>query len=430
MAETNITGPLWGFEHRSRRLGGLWPITFYALSYTLTPAANNINEGSALTINVSGTGIPDGTYYWTIDSNAGDFATSSGSFTITSNSGSFTVTPAADSTTEGAETFTLSIRSGSTSGTILATTSSLTINDTSVAVPPAVLGAWFAGGTPSTTAVSRITYASDTSSPSLRGSLGFPRTQHAASGNANYGWHAGGSYGSSIERITLADDTSTASLRGYFSITGRYTVRAAGTATDGWFAGGGFPGVSSVERLTYATDTTTPSLRGPLSFATTIHAATGNSTYGWFAGGRSAETLVSRITYTSDTGTAATRGSLNIGGEALTGVGNSNDGWFAGGYMPGIARVSTIRRITYASDTSSSSSRTQMAQAWPSNYTAAGDADYGWFGGGYYTTGPYSGPSGEISSLQRLTYANDTSQPSVRAAFSYAFSSAGANSSV
>ena len=145
MAETNITGPLWGFEHRSRRLGGLWPITFYALSYTLTPAANNINEGSALTINVSGTGIPDGTYYWTIDSNAGDFATSSGSFTITSNSGSFTVTPAADSTTEGAETFTLSIRSGSTSGTILATTSSLTINDTSAA-PVAVLGAWFAGG--------------------------------------------------------------------------------------------------------------------------------------------------------------------------------------------------------------------------------------------------------------------------------------------
>ena len=50
MAETNITGPLWGFEHRSRRLGGLWPITFYAISYTLTPAANNINEDSALTL--------------------------------------------------------------------------------------------------------------------------------------------------------------------------------------------------------------------------------------------------------------------------------------------------------------------------------------------------------------------------------------------
>ena len=27
MAETNITGPLWGYEQRSRRLGGLWPTT-------------------------------------------------------------------------------------------------------------------------------------------------------------------------------------------------------------------------------------------------------------------------------------------------------------------------------------------------------------------------------------------------------------------
>jgi hypothetical protein len=25
MAETNITGPLWGYEQRSRRLAGLWP---------------------------------------------------------------------------------------------------------------------------------------------------------------------------------------------------------------------------------------------------------------------------------------------------------------------------------------------------------------------------------------------------------------------
>ena len=29
MAETNITGPLWGYEQRSRRLAGLWPTSFY-----------------------------------------------------------------------------------------------------------------------------------------------------------------------------------------------------------------------------------------------------------------------------------------------------------------------------------------------------------------------------------------------------------------
>jgi hypothetical protein len=43
------------------------------------------------------------------------------------------VTPTADTTTEGAETFTASIRTESTSGPIIATSSAVTINDTSVA---------------------------------------------------------------------------------------------------------------------------------------------------------------------------------------------------------------------------------------------------------------------------------------------------------
>jgi hypothetical protein len=93
--------------------------------------ATSINEGSGLTFNVGGSYIPNGTYYWTV-TNSGDFGTSSGSFTITGNSGSFSVTPTADTTTEGAETFTVSVRSGSISGTVLATSSSITINDTSL----------------------------------------------------------------------------------------------------------------------------------------------------------------------------------------------------------------------------------------------------------------------------------------------------------
>jgi len=99
-------------------------------TYTITPATSSVNEGSALTFNVGGTNITNGTYYWSV-TNAGDFGTSSGSFTITSNVGSFSVTPTADSTTEGAETFTASVRTGSTGGTIVATSSSVTINDTS-----------------------------------------------------------------------------------------------------------------------------------------------------------------------------------------------------------------------------------------------------------------------------------------------------------
>jgi plastocyanin len=107
------------------------PDTPVTPTYSVTPAANNVNEGSALTINVATTNITDGsTLYWTV-TNAGDFATSSGSFTINSNSGSFSVTPTADATTEGPETFTVQIRTGSVSGTVVATSSTITINDTS-----------------------------------------------------------------------------------------------------------------------------------------------------------------------------------------------------------------------------------------------------------------------------------------------------------
>ena len=100
-------------------------------TYTVTPAASDIDEGSVLNINVTTTNVDDATtLYWTA-TNSGDFGTSSGSFTITSDAGSFTVIPTADTTTEGAETFTVQIRTESTSGTIVDTSDAITINDTS-----------------------------------------------------------------------------------------------------------------------------------------------------------------------------------------------------------------------------------------------------------------------------------------------------------
>ena len=101
-------------------------------TYAFGTIPTSIDEGSAGTFNVTTANVADSTtLYWTIATNAGDFSTTSGSFTITSNAGSFSVTPAADTTTEGAETFTVSIRTGSTSGTVQATSSAVTINDTS-----------------------------------------------------------------------------------------------------------------------------------------------------------------------------------------------------------------------------------------------------------------------------------------------------------
>ena len=103
-----------------------------AQTYSVTETANNINEGSALTIDVSTTNVADSTeLHWTIESNSGDFNVSSGSFLINSDFGSFTITPTADNTTEGDETFTVAIRTDSITGNIVATTGTITINDES-----------------------------------------------------------------------------------------------------------------------------------------------------------------------------------------------------------------------------------------------------------------------------------------------------------
>ena len=109
------------------------------VAYTVTPMVYNVDEGIGLPFYVTTLGVPDGTtLYWTVENittiNA-DFVATSGTVTINSGAGSFTVTPAGDLTTEGAETFTAQLRTGSTSGTIVASSASITVNDTSLTPP-------------------------------------------------------------------------------------------------------------------------------------------------------------------------------------------------------------------------------------------------------------------------------------------------------
>jgi hypothetical protein len=111
------------------------------LGFTSIPSS--INEGSAGTFNVNSSLANGTTGYWTINhvtTSAADFTASSGSFTVTGGVGSFTITPLADVSTEGPETFTVSLRTGSISGTVEATSSSITINDTSVPIQNALYG--------------------------------------------------------------------------------------------------------------------------------------------------------------------------------------------------------------------------------------------------------------------------------------------------
>lgn len=110
-------------------------------TYAITPSTTSVNEGGTVTFNVTTTNVGSATLYWVVNGGVGlgasDFAdnTLSGNVVITNNSGSFTRTIASDSTTEGSETFTVALKTGSTSGTTVATSSTITIGDTSTTPP-------------------------------------------------------------------------------------------------------------------------------------------------------------------------------------------------------------------------------------------------------------------------------------------------------
>jgi hypothetical protein len=143
---------------------GLTPIT---ITYTLT-SDDNVDEGGGLTFTASGTNVPDGTYYWTIETNSGDFTVTSGSLGVSNNYGSFIVVPNADATTEGSETFTVALRSGSVSGPIVVTSAAITINDTSQTPSGTTLGPYnsaFEGGGPGTVYFLISTYPDITTVP-------------------------------------------------------------------------------------------------------------------------------------------------------------------------------------------------------------------------------------------------------------------------
>jgi hypothetical protein len=105
-------------------------------AFTITPAS--INEGSSGSFTVNNLG-PAGTYFWTVFNGTTtdvDFSAVSGSFTTSTlnGNGSFNITPIIDYVTEGAKTFQVRVRQGSVVGTVLVTSSSVTVNDTSTTV--------------------------------------------------------------------------------------------------------------------------------------------------------------------------------------------------------------------------------------------------------------------------------------------------------
>jgi hypothetical protein len=106
---------------------------------SLNPSANPINEGSTMTFTVTTTNFPSGTLYWTLENvsnwESADQSAISGSFTVSGSSGSFNFTITSDGYTEGTEQFLARVRINSTSGTIIGTSATISISDTSTGTP-------------------------------------------------------------------------------------------------------------------------------------------------------------------------------------------------------------------------------------------------------------------------------------------------------
>ena len=140
------------------------------------------------------------------------------------------------------------------------------------------------------------------------------------------------------------------------------------------------------------------------------------STAGWFSGGFdfgpvSATATVNRLTFATDTASSSTRGPLSLARYWLAGTGSTTAGWYAAGQTSSSPSTSRIDRITYATDTATATAVTTLGYPYNRLGMAASTdySTYGWFGGGYV---PSLGVDSSI--VERLTYATDTSGTSAR----------------
>ena len=138
------------------------------------------------------------------------------------------------------------------------------------------------------------------------------------------------------------------------------------------------------------------------------------ATAGWIGGGElgpSTISTVNKMTFATDTATASVRGPLSVARRGIGGAGTLSAGWFSGGYAPSInpGFLSLIDRITYATDTATASIRGPLSQLTVNvggTYGASATSDgttYGWIAGLAIST-----------VVNRITYATDTDTASNR----------------
>lgn len=106
-------------------------------SATVIPNVSSVNEGGTVSFTINTTNLPSGTLFWDVAPDVGDImatdftASKSGTVSISGSTGTVNLTLAEDTFDEGTESFVLNVRFTGSSGSIIGTSSAVTINDTS-----------------------------------------------------------------------------------------------------------------------------------------------------------------------------------------------------------------------------------------------------------------------------------------------------------
>jgi hypothetical protein len=297
--------------------------------------------------------------------------------------------------------------------------------------------------------VDRLDYTNDSINTSPKGPLTSGKSYLTATGNASFGYFAGGEpILSTVDRIDYANDTATASPTGQLNV-GRHEMAATGNTSFGYFAGGMNPSPSqrsTVDRIDYSNDTATATTKGPLTrtarsftgispreFANStivpqsslgnrfIDNAAPSSTpigpaHGYFAAGvnpaagstpaeRLLQTMVDRIDFTNDTATAVVKGGFSVLRANHASMGNTSNAWHAGGGY-NTPQTSTTERTDYSNDTAQAVGKGNLtSEKFMMGF--AGNMNYGWMVGG---------PRGTYTWVDRIDYSNDTATASARSA--------------
>lgn len=96
-------------------------------------------------------------------------------------------------------------------------------------------------------------------------------------------------------------------------------------------------------------------------------------------------------------------------------------GWFAGGTNPA-GTLSSIERYSHTNDTTNTEVRTNLSKS-VRGFAATSNSNYGWFAGGLRISPT---PASVVSDVERLTFVNDTSSLSQRGKLSHILNDMGA----